>query len=284
MQPPPSPSARPDLGLLIESLWGRRVAVLTGAGVSTESGIPDYRGPETRRRARNPIQGRTFRADPATRTRYWARSFVGWPSMQQARPNPAHHALTRLQQDGRVTGLITQNVDGLHETAGASPVEALHGRMSEVVCLDCGAISQRADLQDRIAAANPGFLDPSGAPMAPDGDADLVEAAIAGFRVPACVRCGGVLKPHVVFFGEGVPRDRVDRSFTAVDAAEVLLVVGSSLAVFSGFRFARHAARRGQPVVILNLGPTRADPLATLCVEARAGEVLPAVVDALLTS
>jgi len=284
MQPLPSPSSTPDLGPLIESLWGRRVALLTGAGVSTESGIPDYRGPETRRRARNPIQGRTFRADPATRTRYWARSFVGWPRMQQARPNPAHHALARLQQDGRVTGLITQNVDGLHEAAGDGPVEALHGRMSEVVCLDCGAISQRADLQDRIAAANPGFLDPSGAPMAPDGDADLVEAAIAGFRVPACVRCGGILKPHVVFFGEGVPRDRVDRSFTAVDAAEVLLVVGSSLAVFSGFRFARHAARRGQPVVILNLGPTRADPLATLCIEARAGEVLPGVVDALLTS
>ena len=277
-----SPSA--DLGALIEALWGRRIAILTGAGVSTESGIPDYRGPETRRRARNPIQGRAFRSDPDTRTRYWARSFVGWPRMQDARPNPCHRALARLQREGAVTGLITQNVDGLHEAAGSSPVEALHGRMSEVVCLDCGALSSRADLQGRLAARNPGFLNPDGAPMAPDGDADLVEAAISGFRVPACVRCGGVLKPHVVFFGEGVPRDRVDRAFAAVDAAEVLLVIGSSLAVFSGFRFARHAARRGQPVVILNLGPTRADPLATLRVEARAGEALPGVVDALLAS
>jgi NAD-dependent SIR2 family protein deacetylase len=183
-----------------------------------------------------------------------------------------------------VTRLLTQNVDGLHEAAGSPDVEALHGRLSEVVCLDCGALSERAALQERLAARNPAFVDPEGAPMAPDGDADLVEAVIAGFRVPGCAVCGGVLKPHVVFFGEGVPRDRVDRSFAAVDAAEALLVVGSSLAVFSGFRFARHAARSGKPVAILNLGPTRADPIAEVRVHARAGEALPTLVEALVST
>lgn len=273
-----------ELAAMVELLFGRRIAVLTGAGISTESGIPDYRGPETRRRARNPIQGRAFRNDPATRTRYWARSFVGWPKMRRAKPNAAHAALVRLEAGGRVTRLITQNVDGLHEAAGSPDVETLHGRMAEVVCLSCGAVSARADLQARLAARNPAFVDPAGAPLAPDGDADLVEAAIAGFRVPPCTRCGGVLKPHVVFFGEGVPRERVDRAFAAVDAADALLVVGSSLAVFSGFRFARHAARAGKPVAILNLGPTRADSLAEVRLEKRAGDALPAIVDALLTA
>lgn len=271
-----------DLGPMLRALRGRRLAVLTGAGISTESGIPDYRGPETRRRARNPIQGRSFRDDAPTRTRYWARSFVGWPRMRAARPNPGHAALVRLQAGGQMTGLLTQNVDGLHEAAGSPGVEALHGRLAEVVCLGCGVLSARADLQARLAALNPRFVDPTGAPLAPDGDADLVETATQGFRVPACVGCGGVLKPHVVFFGEGVPRDRVDRAFAAVDAADALLVVGSSLAVFSGFRFARHAAREDKPVAILNLGPTRADPLARVRLEARAGAVLPPLVDALL--
>jgi NAD-dependent SIR2 family protein deacetylase len=272
-----------ELGPLLAALQGRRIAVLTGAGISTESGIPDYRGPETRRRARNPIQGRAFREDAQTRRRYWARSFVGWPRMRAARPNAGHRALVRLQQGGGVTGLITQNVDGLHEAAGAVAVEALHGRLSEVVCLGCGSLGLRSDMQGRLAALNPGFLDPTGAPLAPDGDADLVEAATAGFRVPTCVRCQGVLKPHVVFFGEGVPRDRVDRAFAAVDAADALLIVGSSLAVFSGFRFARHASRTGKPVAIVNLGETRADPLAAARLEVRAGVALPPLVEALLS-
>lgn len=272
-----------DLSPLVALLTGRRIAVLTGAGISTESGIPDYRGPETRRRARKSIQGPDFVRDPAVRQRYWARSFVGWPRMRDARPNPAHRALTRLQRAGRLTGLVTQNVDGLHEATGAQDVVALHGRLSEVVCLDCGDVSPRADLQDRLAADNPRFVDPTGAPTAPDGDVDLVEEAVAGFRVPACLRCGGPLKPHVVFFGEGVPRTRVDRAMGMVEDADVLLVIGSSLAVFSGFRFPRHAARRGQPVALLNLGETRADPLATVKVEARAGQALPALADALLS-
>jgi NAD+-dependent protein deacetylase sirtuin 4 len=271
-----------DLAPLLGVLRGRRIALLTGAGISTESGIPDYRGPETRRRARNPIQGRAFRDDAATRRRYWARSFVGWPRLRAARPNAGHLALARLQAGGRVTRLLTQNVDGLHEAAGSPDVEALHGRLSEVVCLGCGTPSDRAELQVRLAALNPAFVDPAGAPLAPDGDADLVEAATSGFRVPACVRCQGVLKPHVVFFGEGVPRERVDRAFAAVDAAEALLIVGSSLAVFSGFRFARHAARTDTPVAIVNLGETRADALAAVRLEAPAGAVLPPLVEALL--
>ncbi len=271
-----------DLAPLVDLLADRRVAVLTGAGVSTESGIPDYRGPETRRRARNPIQGPTFVRSADTRQRYWARSFVGWPRMRDARPNAAHRALTRLQRAGRLTGVITQNVDGLHEAAGARGVIALHGRLSEVVCLACGALSPRAELQERLADLNPTFVDPTGAPTAPDGDVDLVEAAVAGFRVAPCTRCGGPLKPHVVFFGDGVPRPRVDRAMAMVEEADVLLVVGSSLAVFSGFRFPRHAARRGQPVALLNLGETRADDLATVKVEARAGAALPSLVDALL--
>jgi NAD-dependent deacetylase sirtuin 4 len=273
-----------DLAPLIDLLSGRRIAALTGAGISTESGIPDYRGPETRRRARDPIQAREFRRDPAVRQRYWARSFVGWPRIRDARPNAGHRALARLQRAGIVTGLLTQNVDGLHEAVGSPGVIALHGRLSDVVCLDCGDRSLRADLQRRLAALNPRFVDPTAAPAAPDGDVDLVEGAVAGFRVPTCLACGGALKPDVVFFGEGVPRDRVDRAFARVEEADALLVVGSSLAVFSGYRFPRHAHRRGQPVAVLNLGETRADPLAAVRIHARCGDALPALADALLAT
>jgi NAD-dependent deacetylase sirtuin 4 len=272
---------------LVRFVGERRLCVLSGAGISTESGIPDYRGPETRRRARQPMRAREFLATPAARARYWARSFVGWPRIHAARPNPAHRALVGLERLGRLQSLLTQNVDGLHEAAGQRAVTALHGRLSEVVCLDCGALSSRVRLQARLTALNPdhaggeGSADaaPQAPPQAPDGDADLDPAA--GFRVADCEACGGVLKPHVVFFGETVPRARVEAGLAAVEAAEALLVVGSSLTVFSGFRFVRRAAELGRPIAILNLGETRGDPLAAIKLDARAGAVLPRVVERL---
>ena len=258
---------------LARLLTGRRVAVLTGAGCSTESGIPDYRGPETLRRARNPIRFQQFVGDPAWRQRYWARSYTGWPRIRDARPNPAHRALAALGDLGALTGLITQNVDRLHHKAGAvDPIE-LHGALAEVLCLACGARSCRDALQDRLTAANPGWQAAPAAETAPDGDAEL--EATAGFSPVDCEACGGPLKPHVVFFGENVPRDRVEAAFARVDAADALLVVGSSLTVFSGWRFVRHAHRRGTPVALVNLGPSRGDPQAALRVEERAGVVLP---------
>lgn len=260
---------------LVRLLAGRRVAVLTGAGCSTESGIPDYRGPETRRRARNPIQYKGFIGDPATRRRYWARAMVGWERFSRAEPNAAHRALAAMESAGLLTGLVTQNVDRLHHRAGSERVVELHGALAEVLCLSCGAISPRRELQRRLAEANPGWVARQAA-MAPDGDAEVDRTA--GFRVVGCERCAGPLKPHVVFFGESVPRERVDAAWAIVDAADVLLVVGSSLAVYSGYRFVRGAAKRGQPVALVNLGETRADPHATVRVAARAGELLPRLV------
>lgn len=253
--------------------------VLAGAGMSTESGIPDYRGPETARRARNPVQARQFIADPAARARYWARSVVGWPRIAEARPNAAHRALSALERRGAITGVITQNVDGLHQAAGSERVVELHGALARVRCLGCGALEPRAALQERLLEHNPGW-DAHAAPVAPDGDADL-EAALAGFRVPGCAACDGVLKPDVVFFGENVPAKVVESAWALFDEAEALLVVGSSLTVFSGFRFVRRAAERGVPVAIVNLGPTRGDPLAALCVDARLGDALPRLAAAL---
>lgn len=249
-------------------LEGRRVTVLSGAGCSTESGIPDYRGPETARRARNPIQFAQFAADPAWRARYWARSAVGWPRLREARPNPAHEALAALGWP-----VVTQNVDGLHQAAGSAPVIELHGSLAWVVCLACGARMSRDALQDVLLARNPHLVGLT-AEMAPDGDAELVQGA----DHPGCAQCGGILKPDVVFFGENVPRDRVDAAFAHVRASDVLLVVGSSLTVFSGYRFVKRASEWGKSVAILNLGPTRGDALAHVRVDARAGEVLPALV------
>lgn len=249
--------------------------MLTGAGVSTESGIPDYRGPETARRARNPIRFAEFVRDEAGRQRYWARSFIGWPRMASARPNPGHEALAALQTRDRLTALVTQNVDRLHRKAGSNDEVELHGALAEVICLACRRLSSRAMLQDRLHALNPGFGDDSVA-QAPDGDADLED--VEDFVVARCLHCEGELKPHVVFFGESVPRERVHRAREAVDAADALLVVGSSLVVYSGFRFVKQAARAGIPVAILNLGPTRGDELATLKVEANAGQFLPELV------
>lgn len=259
---------------LLELLAGRRIAVLTGAGCSTESGIPDYRGPETRRRAQNPIRFAEFVKDAEGRRCYWARAFVGWERFRDKPPNPAHHALAAMEREGRLTGLITQNVDRLHHVAGSRDVVELHGALADVRCLACGALEPRDALQARLGALNPGFGDRR-AEMAPDGDAELPPALVSGFAVADCALCGGALKPDVVFFGESVPRERVERAYAMVDAAEVLLVVGSSLAVFSGFRFVKRAHAAGLPIAIVNLGESRGDALADVVVNARAGEVLP---------
>ena len=258
---------------------GRRVVALTGAGCSTESGIPDYRGPGTARRARNPIQYREFVGSAATRRRYWARSFVGWPRMSAARPNPAHLALAALERAGHLRGIITQNVDRLHRAAGSRRVIELHGALADVRCTGCDRIESRHALQARLAAENPGWTAAFDIEQAPDGDAELAGDAVQRFRVLACITCDGVLKPHVVFFGENVPRPVVDSAWALLDEAEVLLVVGSSLTVFSGFRFVRRAAERDMPVAIINLGQTRGDDLARVRVNAHAGEVLPRLFD-----
>ncbi len=263
------------LAQAVDALAGRRVAVLTGAGLSTDSGIPDYRGPGSPRRT--PMTFQEFVSGEPARRRYWARSHVGWARMARAEPNSGHRALADLERTGAVTGLITQNVDGLHSAAGSSRVVDLHGRIADVVCLGCGRRSTRAALQDRFAAANPGFVEAAGAGIetAPDGDAEL--AATAGFVLVGCTGCGGVLKPDVVFFGENVPRDRVVQCFALVDDAQALLAAGSSLTVMSGLRFVRHAHRAGLPVVILNRGRTRGDDLATVRLDAGCSPTLTAL-------
>lgn len=262
------------LDALAALLRGRRTVALTGAGISTESGIPDYRGPETRRRARNPIQHRAFVGTLEARRRYWARSAIGWPQFRAVLPNAAHHALATLEARGRLQGLITQNVDRLHHKAGQRQTIELHGALHEAKCLACGRREARDDLQTRLLAHNPTFALRT-AEVAPDGDAELPPEELERFVVPACLDCGGVLKPDVVFFGDNVPRDRVEQAFALVDAAEVLLVVGSSLAVFSGYRFVLRAHERQIPVALVNLGETRGDGRAALKLDARAGLVLP---------
>jgi NAD-dependent SIR2 family protein deacetylase len=265
---------------LVRLLVGRRIAVLTGAGISTESGIPDYRGPATRARARNPIRFAEYAGSEAGRQRYWARAMIGWPRFVAAQPNEAHRAVAAMQERGHVSGLITQNVDRLHQAAGSRDVIELHGALHDVKCLSCGAIEARDVVQRRLLALNPGFA-AGDVEYAPDGDAELPREWTAGFRVASCERCGGMLKPDVVFFGESVPAPTVERAYALVDASEALLVVGSSLAVFSGYRFVRRAHERGLPVAIVNLGETRGDPYATLRVDARAGEAIPALAEAL---
>jgi NAD+-dependent protein deacetylase sirtuin 4 len=258
-------------------LRGRRVVALTGAGISTESGIPDYRGPTSRPRA--PIQYREFVGSALARARYWARAAVGWAHLADARPNPAHRAMAALESSGAVDGVITQNVDGLHHAAGSRAVIELHGAIDRVKCLECAAVVPRADVQVRLLALNPA-LSSARAAAAPDGDAELAIDP-ASIEVPACRSCGGVLKPDVVFFGENVPRATVDAAWAMFDRGEALLVAGSSLTVFSGYRFVRRAAERGVPVAIVNIGPTRGDAHAALKVEARLGDLLPRVVAAL---
>jgi NAD-dependent SIR2 family protein deacetylase len=255
------------LGLLAE----RPLVVLTGAGLSTDSGIPDYRGPNSP--GRLPMTYGEFVSGPAARQRYWARSHLGWGRMRRAEPNPGHHALARIAPDL----VITQNVDGLHERAGTPRLVALHGRIADVVCLDCRAVSARAALHDRMAELNPGFAERHAeAEVRPDGDVELDDTR--DFVVPGCAGCGGVLKPDVVFFGENVPPARVQRCYDAVerlaDVDGVLLVAGSSLTVMSGLRFVRRAAKQGTPVVIANRGATRGDELATRTLDVGCSEFL----------
>jgi NAD-dependent SIR2 family protein deacetylase len=259
-----------DLRPLLEA---GRVAVLTGAGMSTRSGIPDYRGPAAAGRSVTPITFQVFTRDEAARRRYWARSHRGWQVISRAEPNVAHRAVADLQQLGLLQGVITQNVDGLHQAGGATEVIELHGNLDAVVCLGCGAGSHRLELAERLAGANPDWRARITA-VNPDGD---VEA----FRPVDCASCGGMLKPDVVFFGETVPAPRVAEAFGVLDAASALLVLGSSLTVMSGYRFVLRAAKRGIPVAIVNQGPTRGDARAGVRVDGELTEVLPALVAAL---
>ncbi len=263
----------------LDVLAGRPLAALTGAGLSTDSGIPDYRGPGSPRRT--PMTYQEFRSGAPAQRRYWARSHVGWARMAHAAPNDGHRALAELERTGVLRGLITQNVDGLHAVAGSRAVIDLHGRIADVVCTGCGRRTSREQLQRRLAAANPGFVEAAGAAVeaAPDGDAEL--AATGGFRLVWCVACGGALKPDVVFFGENVPRERVARAYAMVDAGGALLVAGSSLTVMSGLRFVRHAHKRGIPVVIVNRGRTRGDDLADARIDAGCSEALSTLAAAL---
>ncbi|HEY6123059.1 MAG TPA: NAD-dependent protein deacetylase [Steroidobacteraceae bacterium] len=250
-----------------------RLAVLTGAGVSTGSGIPDYRDEQGEWKRARPVEFRPFMTDARVRQRYWARSTVGWPIISGAKPNGAHLALARLEADGFVRVLITQNVDGLHATAGSRNVIDLHGRIDSVRCMSGGHDMPRAELQRRLLSSNPTWAEIEGR-VAPDGDVDIDGRDYSGFIVPDCPECGGILKPDVVFFGEPVPRERVDRAFEGVAQADALLVVGSSLMVYSGFRFAEAAAAAGKPVAAVNLGRTRADHLLTLKISEPCDEAL----------
>lgn len=251
----------------------RKVTVLSGAGCSTDSGIPDYRDADGNWKHARPVQYRDFLRDPGTRRHYWARSFAGWQRISRARPNAAHAALAALEDHGRVSLLITQNVDNLHRKAGSRNVVDLHGVLHQVRCLGCGAISARDDLQRRLAALNPGWRTEA-VRLAPDGDSLLDDAATACFETADCEVCGGVLKPDVVFFGESVPPDRVRRAREQLAGSDALLVIGSSLMVWSGFSFARFAVQSGKPLAIINRGRTRADSLADCKVEAGCAETL----------
>jgi len=241
----------------------RRLFILTGAGCSTGSGIPDYRDENGEWKRSRPVMFQAFMGEPAVRARYWARSLIGWRRFGHARPNDAHHALARLERQERVEMLVTQNVDGLHQLAGSSAVIDLHGRLDRVRCMDCERRSPRQEMQQRLLDLNSGWAHLEAAD-APDGDADLEGVDFAGFRIPACEACGGLLKPDVVFFGESVPRERVTAAMGAVGRADAMLVVGSSLMVYSGYRFAQAAAQSGRPIAAVNLGRTRADDLLAL--------------------
>ena len=266
--------------LLIDA---ERITVLTGAGVSTDSGIPDYRGAGTPAR-RAPVQYQEFVRSDSARARYWSRSTIGWPRMRDARPNAAHHALARMEQAGHVTGLITQNVDGLHHAAGSRRVVELHGSLALVRCIACGTQVSREDFQQRLLTLNADWRPlrfPETVEIRPDGDAELPAEAIAYFRVPACDVCGGIMKPDVVFFGENVASNVVSEAWRVFETGEVLLVTGSSLAVYSGRRFIDRAARDGVPIAIVNRGPTRADEVAAVKVDGTLGVILPELAEAL---
>jgi len=269
---------------LVALVAAGEVAVLTGAGLSTESGIPDYRGPDGTRRVM-PMQYGEFVGSSAARQRYWARSYVGWQRFARATPNVGHRAVARLLAHGSVTGLVTQNVDGLHQEAGAPHVLELHGSLDRVVCLSCGDLTSRVSLHERMAQANPGFVERvlsavGGASQVmsqirPDGDIALDDSAVTTFHLQPCLVCGhDTLKPDVVFFGESVPKDVVERAFAFVDSARSLVVLGSSLAVMSGYRFVRRAHRDGKPVAVVTTGPSRGDGEATIRLHSPLGPTL----------
>jgi NAD-dependent SIR2 family protein deacetylase len=269
--------------MLVEIFRTGNVAVLSGAGLSTESGIPDYRGPSGRARGGQPMTYQAFTGSAAARQRYWARSHLGWRHITGAAPNPGHGAVASLERAGLVRGIITQNVDGLHQAAGAVAVTELHGSLHRVVCLSCWQRSPRAELDERLRTANPGWAErawrageAAGASPAvnPDGDVALEETA--GFAVVDCAACGGLLKPDVIFFGENVPKPRVASCFDLVSASSALVVLGSSLTVLSGLRYVRHAASLKIPVVIVNQGETRGDSLAAATLDAPLGAALTA--------
>jgi NAD-dependent SIR2 family protein deacetylase len=270
----PSPDAG-ALDALADLLAEGDAVVLSGAGLSTDSGIPDYRGATGSLRRHTPMTYQTFTRDPHGRHRYWARSFVGWRQIRSARPNAGHRAVAHLQAGGLVDSVITQNVDGLHQAGGAHDVVELHGGLDRTVCLACGDVAGRAELDERLRVVNPTF-GPSVDQVNPDGDAELPDELLDGFVMVGCLACGGgPLKPDVVFFGETVPRDRVERCFALVDQAASLVVLGSSLTVMSGYRFVLRAAKLGIPVAIVNVGPTRGDAKADVRVDAPLGLVLP---------
>jgi NAD-dependent SIR2 family protein deacetylase len=269
---------------LIALLAGRRIAVLTGAGMSTDSGIPDYRGPDSP--PSNPMTIRQFTSDPAFRQRYWARNHVGWRHMAETLPNAGHRALADLERAGVLTGVITQNVDLLHTKAGSHSVINLHGTYAQVVCLACGYTTSRTGLAEQLEALNPGFSRRAAAlgGLAVAPDADAVVGDTSSFRYLDCPECGGMLKPDIVYFGESVPKGRVAEAYSMVDEADALLVVGSSLTVFSGYRFVRHAAALGVPVAIVNRGPTRGDKLAHVKIDGGCSETLVLLADELCDS
>jgi len=249
------------------------VVVLSGAGLSTESGIPDYRGEAGSLRRHSPMTYDEFTGSAAGRRRYWARSHLGWRTIARADPNAGHHAVAALRAGGFLAGVITQNVDGLHRAAGTADAVELHGNLDRVVCLGCRRTGPREELDRRLRAANPGFT-ATAARINPDGDVDLADEDVRDFRVVDCAACGGVLKPDVVFFGENVPPPRVRQCYRLVDEARAVLVLGSSLTVMSGLRFVRHAAKAGKPVVIVNRGETRGDAHATARVDLPLGRAL----------
>lgn len=261
----------------------QNVLVLTGAGLSTASGIPDYRDQDGVRRGRAPIQGPDFRKDPAVQRRYWARSMVGWPTLAQAEPNAAHYALAQLEAAGRIGAIITQNVDGLHQRAGTRKLIELHGNIHGVLCLQCRAVHARAAIQHWLLAQHPELAanatsadaDSVVPEVRPDGDAEVELQAMQRFQLPVCAACGGTLQPDVIFFGDNIPPERTAAALALAEQADALLVVGSSLMVFSGYRFCKLAAAAGKPIAAINLGKTRADDLISLKLAASAAEVLP---------
>jgi NAD-dependent SIR2 family protein deacetylase len=274
-----------QLGPLVDLVAPGGVLVLSGAGLSTESGIPDYRGPTGLARRATPMTYQIFTGSVPARRRYWARSHLGWPNIARAAPNHGHRAVAELGRRGLLAGIITQNVDGLHQAAGACGLIELHGSLHRVLCLSCGRRMSRADLDRRLDAANPGWRETAGlsgaAPASPDGDADLAGERTESFRVLDCPACGGVLKPDVVFFGENVPKPRAQACYALVERAGVLLVLGSSLTVMSGLRYVRHAAGLGIPVVIVNQGATRGDAYAAATLDAPLGRTLDELVEQL---